>query len=47
MDSVVERMPGLNAGSAPRWPAVHFGEYVMERLDKNYAYRIKGTAAGA
>ena len=44
MDSVVERMPGLNADKAPRWPAVHFGEYVMERLDKNYAYRIKGIA---
>ena len=22
-----------------QWPAVRYGDYLMERLDKNYAYR--------
>jgi isopenicillin N synthase-like dioxygenase len=39
MDCVVARLPGINAGEAPKWPSVRFGDYVMERLDKNYAYR--------
>lgn len=40
LDSVVARMPGINADRPPRWAPVNFGEYVMERLDRNYAYRM-------
>lgn len=40
MDTVVARMPGINAHRPPQWEPVNFGEYVMERIDKNYAYRI-------
>jgi len=43
MNSVVARLPGLNAGTAPRWAPVRFGDYVMERLDRNYAYRQKAA----
>lgn len=43
MNSVVERLPGPNAGAAPRWGPVRFGDYVMERLDKNYAYRQRAA----
>lgn len=46
MECVVERLPGINAGAPPRWPPVCFGDYVMERLDKNYAYRKQASAAG-
>lgn len=44
METVVERLPGINDGATPRWPPVCFGDYVMERLDRNYAYR-KGLEA--
>jgi isopenicillin N synthase-like dioxygenase len=47
MDTVVERLPGINEGAPPRWPPVCFGDYVMERLDKNYAYRKQAQAAGS
>lgn len=43
MDAVVERLPGVNAEKPPRWAPVRFGDYVMERLDKNYAYRQKAA----
>jgi isopenicillin N synthase-like dioxygenase len=43
MNSVVARLPGVNARSAPRWGPVRFGDYVMERLDKNYAYRQRAA----
>jgi isopenicillin N synthase-like dioxygenase len=43
MDSTVERLPGLNPNAAPRWGPVRFGDYVMERLDKNYAYRQRAA----
>ncbi len=42
MDSVVACVPG--ATEAPRFTPVRYGDYLMERLDKNYAYR-KGTTA--
>jgi isopenicillin N synthase-like dioxygenase len=35
MDAVVAPLPG----AAAQWPAVRYGDYLMERLDKNYAYR--------
>jgi isopenicillin N synthase-like dioxygenase len=41
MDCVVERLPGINPGTEPKWGPTHVGDYVMERLDKNYAYRRK------
>ncbi len=36
MAAEVAPLPGLGA---PKFEAVNFGRYVMERLDKNYAYR--------
>jgi isopenicillin N synthase-like dioxygenase len=45
MDTVCAALPGtVKPGDAPRWPPVRFGDYVMERLDKNYAYRQGATA---
>lgn len=35
MDSVVAPLPG----AAAQWPPVRYGDYLMERLDRNYAYR--------
>jgi isopenicillin N synthase-like dioxygenase len=43
MNAVVSRLPGVNAGAQPRWGPVRFGDYVMERLDKNYAYRQRAA----
>lgn len=43
MNAVVSRLPGVNASAPPRWGPVRFGEYVMERLDKNYAYRRRAA----
>ncbi|MFM8680865.1 MAG: isopenicillin N synthase family dioxygenase [Alphaproteobacteria bacterium] len=40
MDTTVSPLPG----SAAQWPAVRYGDYLMERLDKNYAYRIRAGA---
>ena len=37
MDSVVECVP--SAAEPPRFAPVRYGDYLMERLDKNYAYR--------
>ncbi|MGE0415553.1 MAG: isopenicillin N synthase family dioxygenase [Acetobacteraceae bacterium] len=42
MDSVVECVPTCtDAANPPRFPPVRYGDYLMERLDKNYAYRRK------
>lgn len=42
MDCMVEALPGaVRAGESPRWPTVRYGDYLMERLDKNYVYRQK------
>jgi len=46
MDTIVTRLPGINAGAAPKWPPVCFGDYVMERLDRNYAYRRRAAEVG-
>lgn len=40
MDSVIECLPTcVRAGQTPRHPPVRFGDYVMERLNRNYDYR--------
>ena len=39
MSCLVAPLPGVKGES--NWAPVTFGEYVMERLDKNYAYRKK------
>ena len=40
MDSTVEVLPTCrDQGHPAKWPAVRYGDYLMERLDKNYAYR--------
>ena len=43
MDCVVACVPTcVGDGEAPRFGAVRYGAYLMERLDKNYAYRKRG-----
>jgi isopenicillin N synthase-like dioxygenase len=45
LDTIVECPPQLlAAGEAPKHPPVRYGDYVMERLDKNYAYRQQQKA---
>ena len=40
MDAVIECLPTCHTAEAPpRYPPVRYGDYLMERLDKNYAYR--------
>lgn len=39
MDAVIECLPTCRDGDQPRHPPVRYGDYLMERLDKNYAYR--------
>jgi isopenicillin N synthase-like dioxygenase len=40
MDVTVECLPNcVAAGEVPRFPPVNYGEYLMERIDKNYSYR--------
>ena len=41
MDSIVEVLPTCQPA---RYPAVRYGDYLMERLDKNYAYRQRPAA---
>ncbi len=43
MDAVVECVPTCTDAANPaRFPPVRYGDYLMERLDKNYAYRKRG-----
>jgi isopenicillin N synthase-like dioxygenase len=45
MDSIVETLPTCHGPeSPPSFPPVRYGDYLMERLDRNYAYR-KAPAA--
>lgn len=45
MDSVVEALPTCNGtDNAPKFPPVRYGDYLMERLDRNYAYRKQPAA---
>jgi isopenicillin N synthase-like dioxygenase len=40
MDAVIECLPTCSGPAAPpRHAAMRYGDYLMERLDKNYAYR--------
>ena len=40
MDAVIDVLPACIApGETPRYPPVRYGEYLMERLNKNYQYR--------
>jgi isopenicillin N synthase-like dioxygenase len=42
MDCIVECVPTCCSAENPaRWSPVRYGDYLMERLDKNYAYRKK------
>lgn len=44
MDSTVACVPTCcDADNPPRYPPVRYGDYLMERLDKNYAYRAKAV----
>lgn len=40
LDAIVEVVPTCQGpGNPARWPPVRYGDYLLERLDKNYAYR--------
>jgi isopenicillin N synthase-like dioxygenase len=40
MDSVIATLPTCHGPSdPPKFPPVRYGDYLMERLDRNYAYR--------
>ena len=43
MDSIVEVLPTCQGRPAAFQP-VRYGDYLMERLDKNYAYRQQPAA---
>lgn len=43
LDATVEVLPTCQGpGNPARWPPVRYGDYLLERLDKNYAYRQDG-----
>lgn len=45
MDAAIECLPTCHGPDAPpRYKPVRYGDYLMERLDKNYAYRQDATA---
>jgi isopenicillin N synthase-like dioxygenase len=45
MDEMIEALPTCVAlGCSPKYPPVRYGDYLMERIDKNYHYRK--SAAG-
>ncbi|MDB6002156.1 MAG: 2OG-Fe(II) oxygenase superfamily protein [Rhizobacter sp.] len=47
MDALIECLPTCtDADHPPQYAPVRYGDYLMERLDKNYDYR-KDTDAGA
>jgi isopenicillin N synthase-like dioxygenase len=44
MDARIECLPGCaGPDNPPRFPPMRYGDYLMERLDKNYDYRKTGT----
>jgi isopenicillin N synthase-like dioxygenase len=49
--SMVEMIEALDvcvpAGTQPKYPPVQYGDYLMERIDKNYHYRKKQAAEAA
>jgi isopenicillin N synthase-like dioxygenase len=45
MDSIVATLPTcLGPDNKPNFPPVRYGDYLMERLDRNYAYRKQPAA---
>lgn len=45
MATVIEALPPcVPPGTAPRFPPVVYGDYLMERIDKNYHYRKSAVA---
>ena len=45
MDALIECLPTCtDARHPPRYEPVTYGEYLLERLDKNYAYRKQANA---
>jgi isopenicillin N synthase-like dioxygenase len=49
MDTVIECLPSCTApGNPPKYGKIRYGDYLMDRLNKNYNYRQhEHTAAGA
>ena len=48
MDTVIECLPTCtDAGHPPQYPPVRYGDYLMERLNKNYNYRRTAEAPPA
>lgn len=48
MDTVIECLPTCtDADHPPQYPPVRYGDYLMERLNKNYNYRRTADAASA
>ena len=46
MDSIVEVLPTCHdAGTPPRFPAVRYGDYLIDRLDRNSTYRKQAVPA--
>lgn len=46
MDSIVEVLPTCRGADAPpRFPPVRYGDYLIERLDRNYDYRKQPVPA--
>jgi hypothetical protein len=40
MDTVIECLPTCTDGAnPPHYPPVRYGDYLLERLNKNYDYR--------
>ena len=48
MDETIEALPVcVPAGTQPKYGPVLYGDYLMERIDKNYHYRKKKAAEAA
>lgn len=48
MDELIEALPPcVPGGSTPKYEPVLYGDYLMERIDKNYHYRKQQAAAQA
>ncbi|WP_421927303.1 isopenicillin N synthase family dioxygenase [Neoaquamicrobium sediminum] len=48
MEAMIEALPVcVPAGEQPKYAPIEYGEYLMERIDKNYHYRKKLAAEGA
>jgi isopenicillin N synthase-like dioxygenase len=47
MDEMIEALPTCVAeGNVPKYAPVLYGDYLMERIDKNYHYRKRSAEAG-